>query len=645
MAINSKINRSAPTGAPWELTASDWNTLWDQVQMVRQESYGPIGDNSTVLARASLTARTLADRFGETANVLDFGADPTGVADSTVAIQSAIDSIKPPFDTFDSIKTDPAPFAGTMGRVVFPKGQYLVSQPLDLWSGITFEGDNKNGSILLISASFSGTCVVRGSGIGGNYLVNAGMIHMGCAYAAGVSKPLVWVYQSAANVVAVNNYFRNLHMWNALGFDLRYYAQANTIEDVESHGTCDQILHLQGNMNKVSRVTKEGSSGSTTDPFIYIENHAVASPSDPLSGQNVLKDIILEGACSVNKPMMRLDGTAGTTLENLWFEPATATNGNALEIAHSVNVRWVGGPAAFYQPYTKLSVTDTSTVYIDAINASNEDLPLSSCVTVDATSRLRLGVLYCRRNENLWPMFSNIKIGTAVPAALLFTPDNVTRLDAEEPIPATNILLNPSFEAGTYAWQVLGTVTPVVEASSLLSNALQLKITGSGDIGVYQAVSLKKDQVYTLSAWVKLTGAGVILPLAPSLSTGVNKISATGEWYFLTASFTCDADYTSNEVGLTLYGADGTTTLLVDEFSLCPGPRALSSVLRAPDIQLGYGAGVRTILMAGAAPTTGTWKHGDIAFTVSPVAAGWVGWVCVAGGSPGTWKAFGGIAA
>lgn len=46
-----------------------------------------------------------------------------------------------------------------------------------------------------------------------------------------------------------------------------------------------------------------------------------------------------------------------------------------------------------------------------------------------------------------------------------------------------------------------------------------------------------------------------------------------------------------------------------------------------------------------AAPTTGTWARGDIVWHSSPAASGNIGWVCTAAGTPGTWKAFGTIAA
>lgn len=46
-----------------------------------------------------------------------------------------------------------------------------------------------------------------------------------------------------------------------------------------------------------------------------------------------------------------------------------------------------------------------------------------------------------------------------------------------------------------------------------------------------------------------------------------------------------------------------------------------------------------------AAPTTGTWARGDKIYNTAPSASGNVGWVCVAAGTPGTWKSFGTIAA
>lgn len=45
-----------------------------------------------------------------------------------------------------------------------------------------------------------------------------------------------------------------------------------------------------------------------------------------------------------------------------------------------------------------------------------------------------------------------------------------------------------------------------------------------------------------------------------------------------------------------------------------------------------------------AAPTTGTWSTGSVVYNAVPTTAGYLGWVCTAGGTPGTWKGFGVIA-
>jgi hypothetical protein len=58
-----------------------------------------------------------------------------------------------------------------------------------------------------------------------------------------------------------------------------------------------------------------------------------------------------------------------------------------------------------------------------------------------------------------------------------------------------------------------------------------------------------------------------------------------------------------------------------------------------------YGALGRAQTYATAAPTTGTWAHGDIVWNSEPVAGGTPGWVCVTAGTPGTWKAMASVAA
>lgn len=47
-------------------------------------------------------------------------------------------------------------------------------------------------------------------------------------------------------------------------------------------------------------------------------------------------------------------------------------------------------------------------------------------------------------------------------------------------------------------------------------------------------------------------------------------------------------------------------------------------------------------ITVAAIPTVGTWKVGDVAWRLTPVAGGPVGWICTTAGTPGTWTEFGG---
>lgn len=59
------------------------------------------------------------------------------------------------------------------------------------------------------------------------------------------------------------------------------------------------------------------------------------------------------------------------------------------------------------------------------------------------------------------------------------------------------------------------------------------------------------------------------------------------------------------------------------------------------DIPNDSGRTTRYIGMASAIPTNGIWIKGDILYNTNPLAGGYIGWVCLANGMPGTWKQFG----
>jgi hypothetical protein len=79
------------------------------------------------------------------------------------------------------------------------------------------------------------------------------------------------------------------------------------------------------------------------------------------------------------------------------------------------------------------------------------------------------------------------------------------------------------------------------------------------------------------------------------------------------------------------------------------GPGTTSPVgphrLAVDALAIGWGPNARLFAVGGGAPTEGHYPTGTRIFYADPVAGGKEGVVCVAGGTPGTWKEFGSIAA
>ena len=70
---------------------------------------------------------------------------------------------------------------------------------------------------------------------------------------------------------------------------------------------------------------------------------------------------------------------------------------------------------------------------------------------------------------------------------------------------------------------------------------------------------------------------------------------------------------------------------------------AVGESTNIPNLFLGLNNAARFMSFSSAAPTSGEWARGDIVFNNAPSAGGKIGWVCTAGGTPGTWKPWGAI--
>lgn len=70
---------------------------------------------------------------------------------------------------------------------------------------------------------------------------------------------------------------------------------------------------------------------------------------------------------------------------------------------------------------------------------------------------------------------------------------------------------------------------------------------------------------------------------------------------------------------------------------------AQPGVVNVPKLFVGSGSSARSIDYGPGPPTAGHHAAGEIVYNIAPAPGGKVGWVCTSAGTPGTWKAFGGI--
>ena len=112
---------------------------------------------------------------------------------------------------------------------------------------------------------------------------------------------------------------------------------------------------------------------------------------------------------------------------------------------------------------------------------------------------------------------------------------------------------------------------------------------------------------------------------------------------------------TGNRVNATVFDCRiqaGTRTVVVNNQWKGPGFIANELVNYSGNEGIVLSAGVvlkqtngkTAFYYASAEPTTGTYERCDIVWNIAPLAGGTPGWVCVASGSPGTWKAMANLA-
>lgn len=634
-ASSSATSASASAASSASSAASSASSASTAAAVAASVAAGTAGGNDTLVTTTGGSAAiALKDHFTFEVNVKDFGAKGDNSTDDTAAIQAAIDSVRPGATVANS-----ASYYG-MSKVFFPKGKYIVSSSIKTYSGVWLSGVG-HGSWIKAHASFpAGDPLVKASTDGtvpaGYYQGKITDLHF---YSTGITG--VWAFSHSEMSSAGTLTAEHLLIETPKGLNLTPYTQNTSVRDVLYMGPVDQMLYVKGNFNIFEQLDKEGSTGTTLDPYILVTSHGAGQ-----SHSNHFKEILIEQITSANKTLIEANGTDALVLEDIWMEP-TATDGYGVRLTNSADFQ-IRGNFGHLTSITKVKVGTASWGAIETVNSDGEDAPWTNHIEVDPNAVVHIGKVFTRRTADNFRLdqMDNVSIGNTIDRTLLWAPytgiSPLLRVEDQRP---ENMLLNPSFEGGVYGWCKWGGTCPLdytytLDASEV-ADGLMMHITSvSITNNIYQTISIPAawvGQTLTFSYLVKITGAGyaaagIDCPSGQAIQRG--RAYAGAGWEYLAVTFQPQAAGTCYFQAW-LYSANlSTTHWYIDEAKVGFGTIATAAGGRFKQLELSS----RSLLMATAAPTTGTWKKGDLVFNSNPSAGSALGWRAITAGTPGTWE-------
>lgn len=576
-------------------------------------------------------------------SVMAFGAKGDGVTDDSAAIQKAFDTAKP---------TAVPSFPNNSGTFFFPKGTYIIGTAVNVWPALNLVGTG-TASILKAGPSNTDAILNLAGAVNGQSRFNdisflnfqgTGTV-WGMKCTAGILEDLL-VHDCTFSINYAINCNPPAESVNFTGLTGYTYTQSCRFINNTAFGPLDQFIRLFGNRNYIEDFNKEGTSGSSTDPYIYIYD----------SRQIYIHNTLVEGSGSVNKVPIKIVGgkwldkanfQSGVRLSNLWNEVG-ASNGYAMDIDFA-NVSVEGNYNYISGTNNKIKISNSSTLWFENYDDSATTATLATTLECDSTSQFRIVEATSRTWANIYKLDlmksqqridnSYIRGGSGVPANGYLLKNSVKWIGG-------NMLVNPSFEAGRYGWTIGGAPTVTIEQSEV-STGLQMRLLYGADTSTNCTQSFTIDAAqagrpFTFCGMIKLvtsiagTGWGSITASGCGMTTSgsdgfMSVVSAGAGWQFVSQTFTPITSGTL-VVGFRILTA---SEVIFDNASFHYGTEGEPDRTRLGSIELNQ----KTVTTATAAPTTGTWKVGDRVFNSAP--SGTAGtadyWVCTTAGSPGTW--------
>jgi hypothetical protein len=386
----------------------------------------------------------------------------------------------------------------------------------------------------------------------------------------------------------------------------------------------------------------------------------------------------MEHACTANKVGIYIEDSGRITIEDFWWEGTGTTN-----MIHIKDGNWateIKGKTIASSPGGKIKI-ENSEVFLQnysgeetLIGDSPVDADLWHLLDIDSTSTVVINGLESKRGDDTILVDNpNIYIQpTMLKSVIDQSLTDQSAIKSQTCISSENMFVNSSFESAEWGWTWTGNApnTKSFESSQVgpglmahytwdtndpdgcnLKQRVAQVIPASWDDGwltLSYKVKVVKGAGNTAAAWVDayVNGGG---------HTGyqLGRINAGIGWCVQSVTFKLTTTGGALDVGIAFEAGEQDDEVFIDDMTLSFSHENTLGAGKFGAIELsgfstvaGVGRTTYNSLTYGvAAPTSGTWKDGDIVFNIAPVAGATIGWVCTTAGTPGTWKTWGAITA
>jgi hypothetical protein len=419
-----------------------------------------------------------------------------------------------------------------------------------------------------------------------------------------------------------------------------------------SVGAIKTMIAATGNQNVIEYFDKEGTTSSDAGPYIQWSGWTLkiggTDYSGPSSGLRIVQCII-EGGGSALKHGISLTSCEQVHIEGIHIE-YTACNGYWMKLLNSRNIFIYGyifhGGTVVSSVYrtNKLSIVNTPGVNYDIFDGS-DTADLFDDVEIDADSSLKINKYITSTGSSVRYVGTNVEVETVINrqmASAGYLGDGFSDTSIVH-YAGSNLLRNPSFEAGDSSWSFdhSGDSSVVTYPDSTVASGKMMTVTrtANGVSYIYQGVSFFAGVPMTLTALVNCTSGSASAYVAPFISGGgldgaalpYNTAAVGKGWQLVSITFTPISSGAGN-VGFR--SAAG----LVFSLDACCCTIGKHGQLDQTDFQSMQLSG-KYVDFGAAAPTTGTFVVGSIRINSSPTVNGILCWVCTTAGTPGTWTA------